>query len=490
MANESSPGVDYHLARSCVRISGTRTVTTDGSVSPPVTTEAAEASIDVVTEADPVFAFGIQYDGGWVKDVSLDLAFTDDLRITSSGATSKGRAGDAVKGTLAFVTSLAATAASLSRGVAIRGVTEAEAVTKKERKQAPAPKTAEECYADERPAASAGRADTAKAVATVRAALVANDAALATVTGAAKIKEAVARSRALGDALARLEAQYAAMESRFQAWRTAKQSKEESELTFVVPVAELPKAEAVDAVLAAPPADVLGPCFGAYEDLHTVVAVTDVAGHKDERDIDPNVHSFFQGVFYRKPRVVELSVYGREPGKPALRLTQRTRHVVVDDRCERRFVKFDKSAWGDRAVTLTFGDLGQLTKVSSSSTGDAAAVAQTLADLPASVKDALSQGSAIAGELDTIRNAGIDRELARLKKESELLNQRIANDVEGADTAALRELAELQHRKDLLTARKDVAGLEPGPTPAPAPAAPTTASGRTIVITIDGDPAE
>jgi hypothetical protein len=443
-----------------------------------------------MTIADPVFHFGIRYEGGWTKDIGLDLAFTDDLRITSTGATSKGRVGDAVKGTLKFVVSTLATVAGIVRGPGFGAAGRAaRAVT-----ATTTAKAAEEVYAETHPDAQALRNDTAKAIVAVRGALITNDTDLSTLVGSKAIRDATARSRALSDALARLEVQHAAAEARFDAWKASKRSVETSEFTYVVPVKDLPSTAQIEQHLVDPSDEQLGACSQMYDDLHTVVAVTEISGRKDPSDIDPTVGDQFQGVFFRKPRVVELSIYERthdDAGKDVLVLTRRSRHLVVDDNCERRFVKFDKSAWGDRAVALSFGDLGELDKISSTSTSTAAAIGATLGELPAVVKDALEQGNAAVEQLDKIRNVGVSREIARLDKEAELLKKRVAADLDGADGTALRQLEELKRKKELLTAQKDVGdaakALEPAAPSSPA-AAPTT--GRKVVITIDGDSAE
>jgi hypothetical protein len=481
--NENTPGVDYHMVLSAVRVTGSRTTTVDSAPEPPTTVEEAEATVDLVEIADPTFHYGIGLDGGWTKDVTLELTFTEDLRITATGTTSKGRVGDAVKGTLKFVVSTVATVA----GLAVKGA-EVRAARADER-PAVEQTSAAEVYARDRREADALRKKTAAAIAEVRAALVENDARFATIEKPGELRDAARRSTALREALARLESEYAAMEARFDAWKASRRDTFTATFEYVVPVEHLPAASDVDAKLDHPDEALLGPCWRMYRDLHTVVAVQDLWGVKDDSDIDPNVGNEYTGIFFRKPREVELSVYERVVtggNSAAIRLTQKSRHLVVDDRCERRFVKFERSAWGDRAVAVSFGALGGPEKVSSSATSVAASVGQVLGDIPATVKDALEQGAAAVDSLDKLRNAGLARELARVQKESDVLKQRVANDVAGADGAALRELEDLKRRKEVLTLQKDIGDLSAPPEPARA--APAPASGRKVVVTIDGEP--
>jgi len=481
MANEQTPGVDYHMVHSVVRVSGTRKVTVDEAVRPAKTTEEAEAAVELEATADPTFRFGLAFDGGWTKDVGVEIAFTDTLCMKSVGTTSKGRVGEAVKGTLKFVVSTLATVASIAAKGAAGTAASAPGAPGEE-------VSPDQVYAEERADASDQREKTKAAILALRAALIENDASLATL-GPGDANKAARRSRQLQDALGRLEAQYSDMNARYDAWLASKRMVTTGEFEFVVPVKDLPKADDVDAHLSDPSEEVLKKCWAMYNDLHTVVAVREISGVKDDRDQDPTVDHKFEGVFYRKPRDVELSVYERvkQDDRDVLVITQRSRHFVVDDKCERRYIAFQKSSWGDRSVGVEFGELGAPTKVSTSATAVAAAVGQVLGDLPATVKDALDTGSAAADQLDKIRNAGLTRELARMQKEAEFLKQRIADDLSGADGAALRELEALRRKKELLALRKEVGALEapPSSTPAPAPA-----TGRTVVITIDGEPAD
>lgn len=498
MANETTAGVDYHLAVSMVRVAGTRSASMDAAVFPVAETEEADATVELVTVADHRFRFGIRNDGGWTRDVALELALTDDLRIVSTGATSKGRVGEAVKGTLRFVASTLATAATLAAtggaGGALRDTSKEPPPKPGPPTPPPPPRSAEQLYAETMKDAAVLRNSVRSALATVRGKLIEGELHLADAENPDDVRAAAQRSRARQAALGRLEELHAEAEARFQVWKASRRTTTTTEFEYLVAVADLPRTSDIDCHLEEPTEELLGSSWPLFRDLHCAVTVTDVSARKDATDIDPTVDRSYPGVFYRKPREVELSVYERDGGPgladARLVLSRRTRHLVVDDHCERRYVQFDKSAWGDRAVKLEFGDLGAPTKVSTAATSTAAAVGGMLGELPAVVKDALAQGAAAAAQLEKIGDAGVDRQLARLDKRAQLLQRTIAEDAAGVDGKALRDLQALKQQKETLTLQKEIGALSRALAPSREvvpPAAPKGPVGRKVVITVDGD---
>lgn len=157
-----------------------------------------------------------------------------------------------------------------------------------------------------------------------------------------------------------------------------------------------------------------------------------------------------------------------------------SRHLVVDTRSRQRFLSFESSAWGDRTLKLSIGDLGSPVGVDVSTASDLAAAAGSIAGLAADVASSAADGVKLMETLQKARDDQFERQLARLERQRKRAELKTALDTTGSDIAAQRTVTELQRRKDELELRKAIADLE-APTPV---APPSTKTAKTISLSM------
>ena len=115
--------------------------------------------------------------------------------------------------------------------------------------------------------------------------------------------------------------------------------------------------------------------------------------------------------------------------------------------------------WSESNASLALHESGALKKLSNSRASDLAAATGALKDVPAEVLSALQQANKIIDEQQTLSLQGLDRRLAMLKKEKEVLEAEIEAGGVLATRAQRSELARLKAEIDLLKARKELGAL-------------------------------
>jgi hypothetical protein len=456
----------YFLPRSVVQISGLRRETIDELTSGQETIEL-EAAVECVEQADPDWPLRIAMDRTFFRDQEGSLGFTVDRRLSSLSAASTGTASKLASGAFRFVTSTIAAAVPLVTGTGAAFDDESEPDTIDPEQQ----------YADECKAAAKDRADLHEAIVATRSAIV------QATRDAATGKDTSKQLRTLLHAMEVLQELQAKADLHFAAWRATKKKTRTQDLMFEVPILSLPKTREIADKLGQLDAKLLGPCWEPFKRLGVLVSVETAAQTPTD---GPKPGATSAGFYFRSPRVVWLSLYKRSEESEPPQLVERRKQLVYDASCPTEFVSCESGTWNKRTVTAQFDTGSALSKISIASQGGATAIGEALADAVDQAKKGLADAEAVNKSLDTIRDHDIDRQLTLLEKRKQIVEAELARDAAAADLTSLRELAQLNHKKELLTARDEVAALEK---PLAAERAPTNgadaASAIRIVVSLE-----
>lgn len=450
---------EYFLPRTVVRFAGLRTETVDELADGDPAIEL-EASVEFLEQADPETPLRIAMDGTFFRDREGSLGFTDDRRLTSLSATSTGTAGKLVAGAVRFVTSSVAAIAAF-RSLDAHGDAEKDPV--------------EEKYEKECEQAAAHRNEIRAAVVATRQAILRAAANAPRDGNAEAMRDLLAAMKVLIDLQTTAEAHFAA-------WRESKKTVHLQNLAFEVPVHSLPEADAVNAKLDDLSPNLLGPCWAPFQQLGVFAAVEGFPDRKPDR---PAAGEMRPGFSFRAPRTEWLAIYERPAGAHEVRLVERRRQLVYDAYCETEYVSCDSGAWSERSVSAELDAGSALSKITTSVQGGAGVVADAMNGVVDQVKQGLADAEAITKSLDTMRDRGTDRRIAQLEKRKKLLEAQVAADADAADASKLREIARLDHEKELLTARKDVAALTTPAAPTQSTNGSDATSARRIVVSLE-----
>lgn len=187
------------------------------------------------------------------------------------------------------------------------------------------------------------------------------------------------------------------------------------------------------------------------------------------------------GVIVRQPRRLTLNLYQRydgsaptsndgdgcdvrpDPEKEEWRLVESRRCSVADDKCHHEFVSFRTSWWGRKKVGLELWPGGGLKKYSSVSTSQAAAMAETAADVPAKIGGALKDSAAVLEQVGTLRGEDDGaRQLAALKQLVQTKTWQLALAGLNATTGQVQELEHLKQQLAILQSQADIDSLFSG----------------------------
>lgn len=430
---------EYFLPRTVVRFAGRRTETVDELAEEPAIELAG--AVECVEQADPDCPLRITVDGTFFRDREGSIAFTSDRRLTSLSSTSTGTAGKLTAGVIRFVTSAVgaiAAARPLVTGQSATGFGGA------------ATDPVADQYALDCPEAAADRKEIRTAVVTVRKALV------RAATDAPQAGDHAKALRELQSAMKVLTDLAAKAEQHFAVWRESKKTVHTQDLAYEVPILLLPKADEVAANLDELTPELLGDCWEPFEQLGVFAAVS---SDPHETPDAPDAGTTSSGFYFRSPRAVWLSVYERPAGTDEVRLVERRRQLVFDASCATEFVSCDSGAWRKKSVSVELDAGSALSRITTSAQGGAGAVGDALSGVVDQAVKGLADAEVITKSLDTLRDHDIDRRIAQLEKRRKLVEAEVAADADATDTAKLREIARLDHEKELLTARKDVAAL-------------------------------
>ncbi|WP_433167188.1 hypothetical protein [Kribbella sp. CA-247076] len=422
--------IAYRLPVTVVRIQGTRTTTTS-SVDPTARPQVErEATVDVDVVADPRQTYELRApaDSGW-QDRQLSLTLTTDGRLATAGAELTDRSGERLK---AVVTIGAVVAGSLvlganpitagagalvvAAGSLRRAIEELDSdghsgtsQDDEEQVDEALPKPEElginPEYETDHPADHA-------LLYAYRMALLRLTLEHATMAGrTGSLPGSVADALKQLDAIlksTRAEAKH--VEARYDAWLKSKETRDTKTIVLELYADQLPDEAAfhkqlLDGAGSTPPV-----WWKAMETVRTMATVDYLDGGTASAPSEAAIAA--GSIVYRVPRPATLqtwSVVEKESGYEATRATQDRILVTVPGSEQTIAVS---SAKKEGKVEIGLDPSGALISLEVTSNSSAARRAETVAGLPAVVKDALTTGGELAATFDPTQ-----RELQRLERE-------------------------------------------------------------------------
>jgi hypothetical protein len=441
MAKADKTWVFYHLPETVLEIAGS--VTTKKNLETDQEEKSTNAKMALLTRADQDWYFRVNLEGSTLSDSSISLELTEDERLVTTEAKSVGRLGAIIKNIIGFV-------------VAIVGVGTGRPLGER----AKAKKDPQEEYEKEHPDLGARRRELRQAIRAIGAKLVEIE-TLISQTPDKTAREALrAYATDLTDGLKNLRSEAEIIEAHFSAWKARKEAARERSYEFTYRLSQLPDTSKFQEGQPVPPD--LGDVREAYLAFGLIVSRKDFSVPDVDPPPPPNAPgSKHHGIYFRRPRPIELSLWTVEEDK-LLRIQRRT-HTVVDQRSPLGFMEFGKTIWSELSASLTLHDSGALKKLSNSKASELAAATGALKDLPADVLASLEKANKIIDEQQTLSLQGMDRRLAELKKQKEILEAEIEANGVLATAAQRAELARLKAEIDLLKARKEIGSLAVAP---------------------------
>jgi hypothetical protein len=464
--------IDYRLWLSVIRITGTSTEFVDPyvDVGDPETT----ASVSIEHVADPGVAYGIDVGSEAFAGGSFELALSDDGRLVGADHSSQGAGARVVGATAKLVGTVVGAAVTTLRW---GGSLASDDAASTPEPTAPDPEAA---YAAACPEAASSRSNLRRAVSDLRSRLTALAVELATPSepGSKMDRRYWALARVLTDQ----ERQLTDANAHYEAWRASQRTERSRSYDHVVSLEEVPDDEAVARQLGSLTEEVLGAMWQPFEHLNVFVTKSSSGELPHLPSIPDSEDEAYRGFFYRRPRPVTIRRYERATASGPVVNVAREQHLIVDSTCEKRFLSFSSSAWADRNLSATIGVYGSPLTLKSSKTSTAGAIADALSGVPAAVNDGLAEAAKATEQLETAWNRRASSELARLEQRKKLADARAAADNAGLDIASLREIADLERRKNELEIRKAITELEHPP---PAAGASATSTKGPVVVTIE-----
>jgi hypothetical protein len=161
----------------------------------------------------------------------------------------------------------------------------------------------------------------------------------------------------------------------------------------------------------------------------------------------------------RVPDLVTLSVIEHRHGEAVV--TASERHLVVDDYSQVKCFTLDKSRFGRRSLALTFDDQGMLTGVAVEGSASLADAASAAGQLPGAFSSGVSSLNTAVSGLATARRAAQDAQLAQVKQQVDLEQQKITQAGLLATAADAARLQRLQQLQAILTTQTAISQADP-----------------------------
>lgn len=478
-----SQEIAYWLPVSALRLTGTRTVTVD-KVLPDAKTStswASTAELHVVADqTGPQLLAKLH--AGWLNNTNVELAFSEDGRLTSASSDTSGAAVPLVKGVVvagAAVTGFLVAGgpgAALAAAGAIRRADEALRLVELHLDPDAELEAAEDTRAALDPVMAAYERDHRQEALLLE---------LSTrQVGEAETYLAAARGEAIADpSLAKLaelrrreevlrgaREELSRLRRHFDLWRASKVSTHSEAFEHVVPLDKLwdpPPALAEGKLVWGGTAPERAQLLWQQLGLLPVVTTLDGAAPPEPATAPTGAYA---GVYVRRPRRVQVTIYRRTSDGDgwSAELVSSQVHDVVDDRSEVAKVPFRSSVWSRRRTAIELSEAGTLVRFEHTTTASAQEIGTALVELPASVVSGLEQAGKLRDQLDTLQDKDRELELARIRREVAMKKEQLElaglTATEG-DYAELKRLEQqvslLEHRRSVATATAtsdDVAG--------------------------------
>lgn len=436
--------IRYALPVSAVRVSATVTFTTDELVDDGTTQRTVEAAATLEVVAGPRNQTIIA-DAGRFAAAKASFALTEDGRLTSASARSEGGAGKLLLGAAKLGAVGAALAVGGAPGAMLAAGAVAAAGADEDREAEPADPILD-AYRREHPEEWELRARYTEVLKSAVHGIADATEEWSGAEGEDR-KPALERMRTQRKiaAVARSELEW--LDRHFEAWRATKVS------VRTETHEQLLELEALAGITV----DNGGVNFGergtkarkVWEDFDILVTVSEAQRSAPEGEKRTNQ------ALVRVPRRATVSVYERQGEQAVLRESRSA--LVLDDACETWTIELPKRALGDAEVNLNFAASGAWTGISTASTSGAAALADTLGQLPETIGGAVTTAKSFHTELAGLRSLGSEQRLAQLERELKVRQTELAKAGLLATEGSFVELEKLKREADLIAQRKAIA---------------------------------
>jgi hypothetical protein len=455
--------ITYHLPLSCVRVAATITETVDDfqAGEPPERKPEATVTLEEVADATSLAA---TMTSGWLRDTSVAFRLSDDGRLVSSSVDSTGTLGKVLIGAIT-VASAAAGVIAARTPVSVLDTVAAPLSTEERVRQAYEKRFSDLVSLREHYVQQAGALDKLTAAAV---------GSLATAGDAGERKDALRKIQAYrgGSEIARAEIERLA--AHFKTWRATTLKSRTEHRECLLSLDKIRRVAVSQGANGPEFAAVPAPAPDAQGEAAEGEAATAQKARDDARRIwdEYGVYVTVDGgataaeplpaiiddeILVRIPRRVTLSLFKRGDGG-APELVDSRPHLVMDDACEVVAIQFRKSLWAKRSEAVEFSPNGALVGISTTRASAAAAISDAAQGMPGAVSAGLEQSRKIWDGVQSVRSAGIDQQLADLKRRIELKQSEIAEAGLLATEGSAAELARLQQQASILEQRKTIAG--------------------------------
>jgi hypothetical protein len=465
--------IAYWLPVSALRLTGTRTATVDKVLSDAKssTTWASTAELRIVADqAGPQLQAKLQT--GWLNNTNVELAFSEDGRLTSAGSDTSGAAVPLLKGVVvagaAVVGFLVAggPGAALAASGAIRRAVDALELVELHLDPDADREAPEDAPAERDPVMVAYERDHRQEALLLELSIRQVGEAeknLAAARGDAIAEPSFAKLadlRRREEVLRSAREEFGRLRRHFDLWRASKVSTRSETFEHAVTIDELhwdPPPALVQGKLvwgktAPAHAQSLWQRFG----LLPVATPLDGAASPEPAAAPTSAYA---GVYVRRPRRVQITIYRRtsEGDGWEAELVSSQVHDIVDGRSAVVQVPFRSSAWSRRRTVIELSEAGTLAHFEHTTTASGQEIGTALGELPASIVSGLEQAGKLRDQLDTLKDKDRELELARTKRDVAIKKDQLELAGLTATEGDYAELKRLEQQVSLLEQRRGVA---------------------------------
>ncbi|MFT3877346.1 MAG: hypothetical protein QM708_13135 [Propioniciclava sp.] len=391
-------------------------------------TEVAAWSAELVTVADTSQPRTIAVESGILRDYGLKLSLTDDGRLASASVESTGQVGTVLASAAGLATSVAAAVmfrlpmplvAPSPPPVVTKGVSRAPADTGATRTVS----AAEQRYAAEHPAEAKRLADLQDEHATVQSRLSETRRQYLAVDATGR-SEAWTHYRRIVRLVADVAEELTRAKALFDAWRHSHQNRTDYVEAVTVEVSALPVVSVANngglTLTWTPDGAEVQQFFERTKHVLARVNEEEWPGPS----ADPGEPSTGAALRVRRPRLVGLATVHQDD-KGELWMTGERRELIMDAACIEVNLPLRKSWLARRKTAVELSPLGALTGVELGGEATGAATARSIAGAGATAVAALESAQRTRTTLSGLVAAGEEDELARLRREAAIAEQRL-----------------------------------------------------------------
>lgn len=438
----------YRLPCAVAVVSGTVRRVTDldvGTALGDTRAELLNKTVEIRHQADDAFVVTGTVKGGWFFQYKASFAMKEDGRLTKASSEATG-AGAEVISAGATLTGFAMAAAPVVFDPSAQEL---------EMKRKAAYLADHEDVAKERTSLAKRRDDLRTKIGVLEDALIADSgSAMALRPQLQALRET---ERLMSERIATLDVHYSV-------WLAGRRTTIDEEFEFVIPLAELRETlEDVTTAHGVALSDkeskgipsTAGDLWRRYG-LAVLLAWTRTRTRQPQA---PVASAASTKVLAREAEPVVIKVVEHQNERPVI--TSTSRHLVADATSPQHEYELKRTFFGRRSLAISFSDNGYLSGLDAEGAAVLGEAAKSLSGAPAALGSGVDSFNKLSSGLTTARQAGLTSELARVKAEVELRQQRLVAAGLDVTTGDATRLARLTQLKDILEAQTAIKGTDP-----------------------------